>query len=296
VTELTLRLARRIETDDPCWFTGLAGELVDRFWIARPGVNPRSYCSASWLGEAGPGERGSVPGWAGMMLEPLPGSLAGRFPAPEFAAVAARAGPAIAAAIARLEAGGAGAPVVRLVRSVHIVAARGPGYDCSHSEPGLPFSVLVSIPWGERHAGLRLAESLLHETMHLQLTLVESDAPIVGPSAGSGYSPWQDCERPAQGLLHGLYVFAAIHRWLAILHAAQSGSFEDRTYVERRMAEIEREAREVNSSLPRPGLTEFGRLLASGLLRGIEGRVHRARRRVQSAGQRTCGHRNHPPV
>lgn len=48
-------------------------------------------------------------------------------------------------------------------------------YDVSHSTPVLPLSIFVSVPGAdERHAELRLAESIIHEAMHLQLTFIES--------------------------------------------------------------------------------------------------------------------------
>lgn len=120
-----------------------------------------------------------------------------------------------------------------LVRSIHIISSRGPGYDCSHSEPTIPFSILVSVPLGERHAALRLAESILHEAMHLQLTLIEEDTDLVTSQVEESYSPWQQQLRPAQGLLHGLYVFAAIDDWLAAQQALPNLSVDDRTYVDR---------------------------------------------------------------
>jgi hypothetical protein len=66
-----------------------------------------------------------------------------------------------------------------LVRSIH--ALRAPrNHDVSHSTPALPFSVFVSVPGAdEKDATLRLAESLVHEAMHLQLTLIERTGALV---------------------------------------------------------------------------------------------------------------------
>lgn len=104
-----------------------------------------------------------------------------------------------------------------LTRSIHLL--RAPiDHDISHSSPHLPFSVFVSIPEPtERDASLRIAESLVHESMHLQLTLLDSVEPLVSTSGTSGYSPWKQEIRPVEGLLHGIYVFAVIHQALGVL-------------------------------------------------------------------------------
>lgn len=207
-----------------------------------------------------------VPGQDAMVLEPLPAAFGQRFDAPIFDDAASDAACAIAHALARLAPCGAADAISCLVRSVHCIAARGPGDDCSHSEPTIPFSVLVSVPAGERHAELRLAESLLHEGMHLQLTLIERHVSCVGSEAGAAFSPWQQCPRPAQGLLHGLYVFTAIAQWLTALDAARTLSSEDQVYVDRRRAEIREETTAVVGLPSSEALTPFGRMLAAWLL------------------------------
>lgn len=91
-------------------------------------------------------------------------------------------------------------------------------HDVSHSTPELPFSIFISVPRkGERDATLRVAESLIHEAMHLQLTLIDSIEPLATDDRASGFSPWKGERRPVTGLLHGLYVFAVIHQVLELL-------------------------------------------------------------------------------
>lgn len=111
-----------------------------------------------------------------------------------------------------------------LARSIHLL--RAPiDHDISHSSPHLPFSIFVSIPEPtERDASLRVAESLIHESMHLQLTLLDIVEPLVGTSGTSGYSPWKQEIRPVEGLLHGIYVFAVIHQALGVLADLQPSS------------------------------------------------------------------------
>src|SRR5262249_23561992 len=105
---------------------------------------------------------------------------------------------------------GVGDLVASLVKVVHILRADA-GYDISHSDPALPFTVFLSVPAADEPARIpRLAESLLHESLHLQLTLLEAAVVLVSAAAEEGYSPWQRRLRPLGGLLHGLYVFAGI--------------------------------------------------------------------------------------
>ncbi|MBR0553746.1 HEXXH motif domain-containing protein [Sphingomonadaceae bacterium LXI357] len=177
---------------------------------------------------------------------------------------------AIDTTLTQLTAGDAGGTVTHLVRAIHVIEAPGPGYDISHSEPSIPFSIFVSVPVGERHGTLRLAESLLHEALHLQLTLLERHVPMVLDTAATGYSPWQQSQRPLSGLLHGLYVFAAIDQWLALLDAAPSTSSEDRIYLTRRRAEIAEEIADVATLADAPSLTPTGHHLASWLLTSQE--------------------------
>jgi HEXXH motif-containing protein len=134
-----------------------------------------------------------------------------------------------------------------LVRVVHILEAP-IGYDVSHSDPELPFTIFVSLPQaGETDSVPRLAEAMLHESMHLQLSMIEHRVPLIAHDLECAYSPWKHEVRPVSGLLHGLYVFAVIHqvceRW---------GGSQDEwiRYGQRRRAEIEEEV----TTLPeRPG-------------------------------------------
>ena len=256
----------RIAAGEPTWFPGLAEALVRRFWAAETRFDRAAYRTAAWLDEPYEGSAEPVPGKIGMAVEPLPPSLAERFLADRSGDGAQAMAEAVAAALTRLGGAGPGDPVSRLVRSIHCVRSSEPGYDFSHSEPEIPFSVLLSNPAGERHAVLRLAESLLHEAMHLQLTLLEGEAPLIGARPGSGYSPWQGRDRPVQGLLHGLYVFTAIHQWLRFLGTDPWLDPEDRLYVERRLVEIRAEVDEVATLASSPSLTALGRDLVEYLL------------------------------
>lgn len=140
-----------------------------------------------------------------------------------------------------------------LVRSIHVLRAPR-DHDVSHSTPAIPFSAFVSVPRvDERDAALRLAESLVHEAMHLQLTLVDRTDALVIDRRRRAYSPWKEDSRPLEGLLHGLYVFAVIHQVLDLFAEAEPGS---RDYCAKRRRQI---GKEVANLPPEPdGLSSLG--------------------------------------
>lgn len=270
MAEIGVQLDARIAAGEPFWLPGLADALVEEFWSTPQATTQAGYTTARWLGEMPPLADAPRNSHEGLTIEPLPKAFHGRFR--DAAAMGSHAAirAAIDAALTQLIAGDAGQMVTRLVRAIHVVEALGPGYDISHSEPSIPFSIFVSVPAGERHGTLRLAESLLHEALHLQLTLIERHVPMVRDTTATGYSPWQRFQRPLSGLLHGLYVFAGIDQWLTLLDAAPLISSEDCIYLTRRRAEIAQEIAAVATLGNAPGLTPTGRHLARWLLQSHE--------------------------
>ena len=99
--------------------------------------------------------------------------------------------------------------VAGVCRSAHVLLASPKGYDVSFSDPSLPFSIFVSCPAeGEPDSRERLAENILHEALHLQLSLIERSHPLVADGAPKKvFSPWKQEERSIGGLLHAIYVF-----------------------------------------------------------------------------------------
>jgi len=140
-----------------------------------------------------------------------------------------------------------------LVRSLHLLKPPDSEYDVSFSEPHIPYSIFVSV-FEERvpNDALRLAEAIIHEAMHLQLTLVDRYVPLVSlHGEPKYYSPWRQEKRSAAGLLHALYVFRVIYRFLA--HVPNGGS-----YGLRRREQISREISEAYSLRTAPELTAYG--------------------------------------
>jgi HEXXH motif-containing protein len=162
------------------------------------------------------------------------------------------------------------AAVGSLAKILHVLVAHHDDYDVSHSDPGLPFSVFLSVPATPRAVNpLRVVESLIHETMHLQLSLLERLVPLVERS-GAGprfYSPWKGTEREAGGVLHALYVFRVIERFWARVLSARPDATSVR-YAASRREQIEHEISAVAGFRRCAALTPAGRELAERLFDG----------------------------
>lgn len=154
------------------------------------------------------------------------------------------------------------AAVGALAKSVHILEAPEPGYDVSYSDPFIPFSVFLNISEG-RFADLRTTEALVHEAMHLQLSLIEQVVPIAKLDEGLHYSPWKRSQRPVSGLMHALYVFRVIDQWLDLLPKT---SQEVVDYAEKRHKEIGEEVEQLVPAALADHLTAEGQQLLTRLL------------------------------
>lgn len=110
--------------------------------------------------------------------------------------------------------------VATLIRACHILKSKDDAYDMSHSDPRVPFSAFVSVPQkcGSTKS-LRVVESLVHEAMHLELTLLERLQPLIHRSTQTYFSPWKGTHRTPQGILHALYVFRTLDKFFERLLA-----------------------------------------------------------------------------
>lgn len=205
-----------ISEPGPLWFPGLAAKLSARFDAPPAARAKESYRTSSWLGQTNPSysqcERIAIGDRTAILEDLADTEMSGLSIVP----ARWRKGDAnqLRAALTLLDCvDGLTATLAPLVRAMHRLDAE-PEYDISHSEPNLPYSIWVSIPPTGTTAAVRLAESILHEAMHLQLTLIETEQPLVAQAGQRAWSPWQAKQRPAQGLLHGLYVFAVIFELL----------------------------------------------------------------------------------
>lgn len=161
--------------------------------------------------------------------------------------------------------------VSSLLRTITPLRPPTPEYDVSHSDPEVPFSIFVSIsPEPQRHGDLRLAEAIVHECMHLNLSLIEAFVPLVAGQDTLVYSPWKQAPRPPQGVLHGLYVFRCIDDFLAALLARRAWPVDAEDYLLSRRQEIREEMEQVVALQESSALTALGRDFVDGLMSATE--------------------------
>ena len=149
--------------------------------------------------------------------------------------------------------------VTALIRSVHLIDAGDDDYDVSFSEPHIPFSIFVSVPRASCiNNTLRVAEALVHEAMHLQLTLVEKLVPLVTQTQRRIFSPWRGEYRSVRGVLHALYVFRIVDRFLEALLPVDTYYAGGLEYIQMRREEIYSQINTIRSLKDCPELTVAG--------------------------------------
>ena len=149
--------------------------------------------------------------------------------------------------------------VAKLVRVCHLIKPEDDDYDVSYSDPQVPFSIFVSVPQRRSpNDALRVAESIVHEAMHLQLTLIEQATPLVQPSGERYFSPWKGAYRSPQGVLHALYVFRVIAQHLERLLELPGWSLSSTDHMRRRRREIALQVHEIATFKDNPALTALG--------------------------------------
>lgn len=152
-----------------------------------------------------------------------------------------------------------------LCRSVHPLLAPRNDLDVSYSDPTLPCSVFVSCPLPtERHHVERLAENLMHEALHLQLSLVELVEPLIKPARHEKpvFSPWKGEGRTVQGLVHAIYVFGNLRCFWRLA----ASILPDPSFARTRIGTIDGEMAAAAYLLGGDSLTPTGRRLAASFL------------------------------
>ncbi len=157
--------------------------------------------------------------------------------------------------------------IVTFVKAIQVVKTEDAETDISYSHPKVPFSIFVSLcDDNSVISNLRAAESIIHETMHLKLTLIENQQPLVKPNTGNVFfSPWRDEKRPAQGVLHGLFVFRIILAFYEQV-GINSTDLTIADYLSSRKRQISIEIDQLNNFDKCPDLTTDGAILAISLL------------------------------
>ena len=156
--------------------------------------------------------------------------------------------------------------VAGLCRSLHVLVASGNDFDTSYSDPSLPLSVFVSCPLpAERNRVERLVESIVHEALHLQLSLVERVQPLVidDPDEEPVFSPWKDEWRSVRGLMHAVYVFGNLRSfWKGVTSKRPESS----SFAQARIRTIDVEMASAVHLASNKSLTAAGRRLATSFL------------------------------
>lgn len=159
------------------------------------------------------------------------------------------------------------ATVCSLVRSLHLLDTNDNQVDVSFSEPDLPFSAFISVPGsGAQDGHFRVAEALLHEAMHLQLTLIEGFVPLVEPTNETFFSPWRNEYRTPLGVIHALYVFRVIDAFFGAILTDSQASESLRCHALNRRAEITQQIESIRGFSECPNLTDTGTALVSRML------------------------------
>lgn len=152
-----------------------------------------------------------------------------------------------------------------LIRRVHLMMPDDAAYDINFSDPALPFSIFVSVQsLAPESFRWRLAEALVHEAGHLQLSLVERVVPLVTETSATFHAPWRGTQRPLGGVLHGLYVFGLIAEWMS-----RSGASP--RLIQRRLAEICQDVDALRDFPEARGLTPSGAALARSICTRLDG-------------------------
>ena len=156
----------------------------------------------------------------------------------------------------------------KIVKSVQIIDAEQSDTDTSYSHPNIPFSIFFSVcEETSIISDFRVAESILHEAMHLMLTLIETHVDFIElNSKETFYSPWRDEERPLRGVLHGVFVFRAIKDFYDLLASKYLDDSKEINFIKFRIEEIEKDFESLKKFPVIQGLTDFGRIFSEKIL------------------------------
>lgn len=159
-----------------------------------------------------------------------------------------------------------GQSVQRLIWSIHVLRQDDPEIDVSYSHPDIPFSIFLTLcPEISPDSILRVAEGILHEAMHLKLSLIEEVVPMINKGTTHTYfSPWRDELRPVRGVLHGLFVFRAIQEFYCLL-LPMVNSTQELDFITWRIEQIKVELSLLTEFSKSRGLTQDGATLAINL-------------------------------
>lgn len=142
-----------------------------------------------------------------------------------------------------------------------------PAYDISHSEPRWPHTIFISVPGRLGQVGvLRAVENIVHEAMHLQLTILEQADPLIADCVTKMASPWRKEPRHFKGVLHGFYVFRCIAAFFSALAVSGHLNTEGIDHVRKRREQITEELSRLDYDRLAKGMTPVGREFLAALV------------------------------
>ncbi|MFI0397498.1 MAG: aKG-HExxH-type peptide beta-hydroxylase [Thiolinea sp.] len=151
---------------------------------------------------------------------------------------------------------------IKLIRSLHIIKSTNKDNDVSFSDPKLPFSVFISIPTlDSKHYIERLVENIIHESLHLQLTLIEKHETLYNVNQHKIYSPWKNEPRNNVGIMHAVYVFSKLKHFWDKVRVSNSIDFSSS-----RVKAIDMELKKIEKSKIEDFYSEKGNSLLSSCL------------------------------
>lgn len=161
--------------------------------------------------------------------------------------------------------------IASLVNCIQVIASEGPDYDTSYSHPDIPFTIFVSVCENDSPlSNIRVAEGILHEAMHLKLSLIQQQVTLIEPgSKETFYSPWRDTERPLMGVIHGVFVFRAIHGFMKQYLAQSKTDNSTFNHLSYRLSDIEADFRAIRNFSTCKTLNKVGVTFTSKLLEEI---------------------------
>ena len=162
--------------------------------------------------------------------------------------------------------------VLECVRELIVLHPPDDRHDISHSEPRWPNLIFVSLPPATPVGDIRLAEAIVHEAMHLNLSLFERRIQLIGGDCQL-FSPWRRGPRPAAGVLHGVYVFASLLRFFEYLQPQKGLSVEQSDHLMRRCASILEECSQISRNELWNSLTGDGQAIAQRVFETVDRRA-----------------------
>jgi uncharacterized protein len=156
--------------------------------------------------------------------------------------------------------------MMRICKAVQFVRdpSAHPDKIVSFSDNSVPGALFVSVYRGDSLIDpYDLADSLIHESRHQKLYLLERVTPLVAPTTQKVMSPWREELRPPSGLFHAVFVFIELRRFWR--HVLANGGVQIKARATSQLDDTQRNLAAGFATLAQCPLTKAGRDLAAVL-------------------------------